>query len=94
MEKNIRWEKFGRQETMRIEKLEEIINETERFLKKAQDLKRDMEENNREIKDAEKKTDEENKTIYVWKRHFPKECGSVRRSSLDLTRALAEFRRY
>lgn len=31
--------------------------------------------------------------FYAWTSTLPKECGAVRRASMDLTRALAEMRR-
>lgn len=68
---------------MNREKLNTLILETERFLEKARTLQ-----------------DELSKTYTIAGSKFehepncPKESGAVRRASLDLSRALSEYRRY
>ena len=69
-------------------KLDVAIEEAERFLKKAKDL-RDLTINDeKRIKTAKEKGE------YYWGSNNPKESGAVRRASMDLTRALANLRRY
>lgn len=60
---------------MKIENLKEAIEEAQRFLKRAEDLR--------------KKTSKESAYVYGG---FPKESGSVKRASMDLTRSLAKLR--
>ena len=62
---------------MKIADLETAIKEAERFLTRARDLRR-----------AAQRT-EDTRSLYS----NPKEQGAVRRSSLDLSRALADLRR-
>lgn len=62
---------------MKITDLEAAIKEAERFLTRARDLRR-----------AAQRT-EDTRSLYS----NPKEQGAVRRSSLDLSRALADLRR-
>jgi hypothetical protein len=53
----------------------EIITEAERFIKKA--------------REAQKAIENSEQSYYL----HPKETGAAKRASMDLTRALAEFRR-
>lgn len=62
---------------MKIENLKEAIEEAKRFLKRAEDLR--------------KKTSKKSGYVYVYG-GFPKESGSVKRASMDLTRSLAKLR--
>jgi len=68
-----------------IEKLNNTIEEAEKFLKKAKELRNLMEE--------DKKREMESKDYY-YSSGNPKESGAVRRASMDLTRSLADLRRY
>ena len=63
---------------MTDEKLNNAVFEANRFLKRVKDLK-----------DAQKKN-----LSNEWTCTTPIESGSVRRSSLDLTRSLADLRKY
>ena len=70
---------------MNTEKLRIVMEEAERFLEKA-----------RLLKSAQRKieTYEYEGRIYTSVPSCPKESGAVRRASLDLSRALSEYRRY
>jgi hypothetical protein len=70
---------------MTPEKLEIAIEEAERFLRKA-----------KELQTAQEKTTtyKLGSKTYVSIPSCPKESGAVRRASLDLSRALSEYRRY
>jgi hypothetical protein len=69
-------------------KLDIAIEEAERFLKKAKSLRDLTISDEKRIKMAKEKGD------YYWVSSNPKESGAVRRASMDLTRALADLRRY
>jgi hypothetical protein len=69
---------------MDIEKLNNTIEEAERFLKKAKELRDLMEDGKRKMESGDK---------YYYPSDNPKESGAVRRASMDLTRSLADLRR-
>lgn len=61
---------------MKTENLKEAIEEAKRFLKRAEDL-------NKKVSKKE--------SAYIYG-GYPKESGSVKRASMDLTRSLAKLR--
>jgi hypothetical protein len=69
---------------MNEKKLKAAISEAERFLSRAKELGKLL---------LNKKRNEF-LVRFFYCDHFPKECGSVRRASMDLTRALSDLRRY
>ena len=69
---------------MNIAKIELAIEEASRFIKRAEKLKSELEKEN---------VDRNAATGYYYGRCLPKETGFVRRSSMDLTRALADLRK-
>ncbi|HRY62970.1 MAG: hypothetical protein GX465_16295 [Acidobacteria bacterium] len=69
---------------MNEKKLKAAISEAERFLSRAKELGKLLSEQEKKRIPGE----------IFYRDHFPKECGSVRRASMDLTRALSDLRRY
>jgi hypothetical protein len=67
---------------MKIQHLNEAIEEAERFLARAKAAKQ-AHANYSDEPDAE---------LGAWLTHNPRENGAVRRASMDLTRALAQLR--
>lgn len=68
--------------------LQTAINEAERFLERALNLKAMRRDEAARVKKAKEAGEK-----YVYPESFPKECGFVKRASMDLTRALADLRR-
>ena len=73
---------------MDTKKLNVAIEEAERFLGKAKELRFLITEDDKKWKEAKAKGE------HYWTGSNPKESGAVRRASMDLTRALANLRRY
>lgn len=69
---------------MNEKKLKAAISEAERFLSRAKELGKLLSEQEKKRIPGE----------IFYRDYFPKECGSVRRASMDLTRALSDLRRY
>lgn len=74
---------------MTEDKLSIAIQEAERFIKRAKDLRKKRQADKVRVQQAEAAGNK-----YVYSDQLPKESGSVRRASMDLTRALADLRRY
>lgn len=69
---------------MNIAKINFAIEEAERFIKRALELKAALVKENVQCNTS---------SGYYYGSCFPKETGFVRRSSMDLTRALADLRK-
>lgn len=70
------------------DKLSTAIQEAERFLKRAKDLRTKRQADKVRVQQAEAAGNR-----YTYSDNLPKESGGVRRASMDLTRALADLRR-
>lgn len=79
--------------------LDEVIAETERFLKKATDLRNTKLDGQLKYRAAKAEHDKKegatewNGPSAYYYDPSPKDTGAVRRASMDLTRALADLRR-
>lgn len=72
---------------MKQETLKQAIAEAERFIERAK-MYAFLEKEQAEIKASKKPGDKD----FYWYKTFPKESGAVRRSSMDLSRVLADLR--
>jgi hypothetical protein len=78
---------------MRVEGLLESIEEAKRFLKRAQALEAELKKSSEYVSERKKKNPKYSYIPYYLNDHSGKLTASVKRGSLDLTRALASFRR-
>lgn len=75
---------------MDLKKLDHAIEETERFLSRAKALRKSIATEDARVA-AAKRNDPKG---WHFTSSFPAQSGAVRRASMDLTRALANLRRY
>jgi hypothetical protein len=78
---------------MDLKKLNATIEEAERFLAKAKNLRAAM-KREADLKKLKEKEAEKESKLHIWVSSLPAENGEVRRASMDLTRSLAQLRKY
>jgi hypothetical protein len=71
------------------DQIERVLTECARFQAKARILLEALKADEKRVAD-ERATGRE----YSYSNHFPKETGALRRASMDLTRELAQLRKY
>lgn len=78
-----------------VDKLDKTVVEAKRFLEKAEELKEAIRKDKKEVDEWNRKVREGDEVCNYkrWYASLGKERAALKRASMDLTRALAEYRK-